>query len=382
SLYLKTFHMFGKIVLFLWGILLFQFFTQLDGFLEVTLPCELESVKNIKDLVVEWARHDLKPRYVHIRRDGLDLLIDQNSLYLGRTRLSERGLAYGDMSLTLSRVRLSDAGTYHCFIPQMDTRAEVTLHVGESGHTVSVSPVSVSLTKDHSGSPELRCESRGWFPEPELVWLDSEGTVLTGARTEAQRGIQDDLKFVEDVIHKLSETKEFLMKLKEKTQEMINLTNSQIAVEKNRHFGPFDRMDKSKKEEQQVSSLELTVLRNPAFAGRATLFTDELKHGNISLKLTSVGVSDDGTYRCFVPELGIDSTVRLHGELLSRLHMVISNSLLSPLTVELRCQSEGWYPLPELQWLDSEGRALSADEGPLSDPPRPGPGGLSKSAAD
>uniref|UniRef100_A0A8C6WRX2 Ig-like domain-containing protein n=1 Tax=Neogobius melanostomus TaxID=47308 RepID=A0A8C6WRX2_9GOBI len=44
------------------------------------------------------------------------------------------------------------------------------------------------------------------------------------------------------------------------------------------------------------SSLELTMLRNPAFAGRATLFTDELKHGNISLKLTSVGVSDDGTY--------------------------------------------------------------------------------------
>uniref|UniRef100_A0A8C6WIP2 Ig-like domain-containing protein n=1 Tax=Neogobius melanostomus TaxID=47308 RepID=A0A8C6WIP2_9GOBI len=100
---------------------------------EVTLPCELESVKNIKDLVVDWARPDLKPRYVHIRRDGHDLLIDQNSLYLGRTRLSERGLAYGDMSLTLSRVRLSDAGTYHCFIPQMDTR--VTLHVEGTSET-------------------------------------------------------------------------------------------------------------------------------------------------------------------------------------------------------------------------------------------------------
>uniref|UniRef100_A0A8C6SRB3 Ig-like domain-containing protein n=1 Tax=Neogobius melanostomus TaxID=47308 RepID=A0A8C6SRB3_9GOBI len=75
---------------------------------EVILPCQLESVKDLRDLVVDWARHDLKPRYVHIRRDGLDLLIDQNSLYLGRTRLSERGLAYGDMSLTLSRVRLSD----------------------------------------------------------------------------------------------------------------------------------------------------------------------------------------------------------------------------------------------------------------------------------
>uniref|UniRef100_A0A8C6SPF4 Ig-like domain-containing protein n=1 Tax=Neogobius melanostomus TaxID=47308 RepID=A0A8C6SPF4_9GOBI len=159
---------------------------------EVTLPCQLEPVKDLRDLVVDWARHDLKPRYVHIRRDGLDLLIDQNSLYLGRTRLSEHGLAYGDMSLTLSRVRLSDAGTYHCFIPQMDTRAEVTLFVISLVSPVSVSPVSVSLTKDHSGSPVLRCESRGWFPEPELVWLDSEGTVLTGARTEAQRGVNEE----------------------------------------------------------------------------------------------------------------------------------------------------------------------------------------------
>uniref|UniRef100_A0A8C6TZ95 Ig-like domain-containing protein n=1 Tax=Neogobius melanostomus TaxID=47308 RepID=A0A8C6TZ95_9GOBI len=151
---------------------------------EVTLPCQLESVKDLRDLVVDWARHDLKPRYIHIRRDGWDHLISQNSLYLGRTRLSERGLAYGDMSLTLSRVRLSDAGTYHCFIPQMDTRAEVTLHVGESGHTMELWV--------NGPNTALRCESRGWFPEPELVWLDSEGTVLTGARTEAQRGVNEE----------------------------------------------------------------------------------------------------------------------------------------------------------------------------------------------
>uniref|UniRef100_A0A8C6TYM3 Ig-like domain-containing protein n=1 Tax=Neogobius melanostomus TaxID=47308 RepID=A0A8C6TYM3_9GOBI len=159
---------------------------------EVTLPCQLESVKDLRDQVVDWARHDLKPRYIHIRRDGWDHLISQNSLYLGRTRLSERGLAYGDMSLTLSRVRLSDAGTYHCFIPQMDTRAEVTLHVGESGQTMNVCIFYIDGFFNHSGSPVLRCESRGWFPEPELVWLDSEGTVLTGARTEAQRGVNEE----------------------------------------------------------------------------------------------------------------------------------------------------------------------------------------------
>ncbi|KAJ0055926.1 hypothetical protein NL108_016124 [Boleophthalmus pectinirostris] len=152
---------------------------------DVTLPCQLEPVKDLRNMVVEWARHDLTPRYVHIRRDGLDFLLDQNSLYLGRTSLSERRLQQGDMSLSLTRVRPSDVGTYTCYMPQTDTEVEVTLLV------VSVAPPSVSLTKERSGSPVLRCESRGWYPGPELEWLDSEGTVLL--RTEAQRGESDEL---------------------------------------------------------------------------------------------------------------------------------------------------------------------------------------------
>ncbi|KAK7910053.1 hypothetical protein WMY93_014737 [Mugilogobius chulae] len=152
---------------------------------DVALPCQLEPVKDLRDMVVEWARHDLTPRFVHVRRDGLDLLIDQNPLYLGRTTLSESRLQKGDMTLSLTRVKLSDGGTYQCFVPKTNTKAEVTLLV------VSVAPPSVSLTKERSGSPVLRCESRGWYPKPELEWLDSEGTVLL--RTEAQKEASDEL---------------------------------------------------------------------------------------------------------------------------------------------------------------------------------------------
>ncbi|XP_055084814.1 butyrophilin subfamily 2 member A1-like [Periophthalmus magnuspinnatus] len=152
---------------------------------DVTLPCQLDPVKDLRDMVVEWSRHDLTPRYIHIRRDGVDLLMDQNSLYLGRTSVSESRLQQGDMSLSLTRVRLSDGGTYKCYIPLINIKAEVTLLV------VSVAPPSMSLIKERSGSPVLRCESRGWYPEPELEWLDSEGTVLL--RTEAQRGASEEL---------------------------------------------------------------------------------------------------------------------------------------------------------------------------------------------
>ncbi|XP_073712797.1 butyrophilin subfamily 3 member A3-like, partial [Misgurnus anguillicaudatus] len=40
---------------------------------------------------------------------------------------------------------------------------------------------------DVSGGLHLQCESKGWYPEPELVWLDSEGVTLTSETTDKQR---------------------------------------------------------------------------------------------------------------------------------------------------------------------------------------------------
>uniref|UniRef100_A0A3B4BL07 Immunoglobulin V-set domain-containing protein n=1 Tax=Periophthalmus magnuspinnatus TaxID=409849 RepID=A0A3B4BL07_9GOBI len=79
---------------------------------DVTLPCQLDPVKDLRDMMVGWVRHDLTPGYIHIRNNHLDFLIDQNSLYLGRTSVSESRLQQGDMSLSLTRVRVSDGGKY------------------------------------------------------------------------------------------------------------------------------------------------------------------------------------------------------------------------------------------------------------------------------
>uniref|UniRef100_A0A3B4AGF2 Immunoglobulin V-set domain-containing protein n=1 Tax=Periophthalmus magnuspinnatus TaxID=409849 RepID=A0A3B4AGF2_9GOBI len=82
---------------------------------DVTLPCQLDPVKDLRDMMVGWVRHDLTPGYIHIRNNHLDFLIDQNSLYLGRTSVSESRLQQGDMSLSLTRVRVSDGGKYSYF---------------------------------------------------------------------------------------------------------------------------------------------------------------------------------------------------------------------------------------------------------------------------
>ena len=37
----------------------------------------------------------------------------------------------------------------------------------------------------------LDCESRGWYPEPEVFWLDGEGNLLSAGPTETVRGPDD-----------------------------------------------------------------------------------------------------------------------------------------------------------------------------------------------
>uniref|UniRef100_A0A7N6B5S9 Ig-like domain-containing protein n=1 Tax=Anabas testudineus TaxID=64144 RepID=A0A7N6B5S9_ANATE len=56
---------------------------------------------------------------------------------------------------------------------------------------------------------------------------------------------------------------------------------------------------------------ELLSLQHPLYRERTSLFIDELKNGNISLKLSKVKPADEGKYSCFIPKLSQESTVKL-----------------------------------------------------------------------
>ncbi|KAI3375918.1 hypothetical protein L3Q82_003774 [Scortum barcoo] len=149
---------------------------------DVILPCYLETAVDVVSRAVEWARADLNPRFVHVRRDGVELLIDQNPSYIGRTSISIEQLKRGDISLKLSKIRLSDEGKYKCYIPELNRASTVQLVVG------AVAYPSISITKDSSGAAVvLICESKGWYPEPEVLWLDGEGNLLSAGPPETVR---------------------------------------------------------------------------------------------------------------------------------------------------------------------------------------------------
>uniref|UniRef100_A0A3Q0S3S9 Ig-like domain-containing protein n=1 Tax=Amphilophus citrinellus TaxID=61819 RepID=A0A3Q0S3S9_AMPCI len=96
---------------------------------DIILPCHLEPAVDAGELTVEWSRQDLTPRFVYKSEDGVELLTEQNSLYTRRTSLSVSKLQCGDISLKLSTVKLSDAGTYKCLVPTYGAESVVQLAV-------------------------------------------------------------------------------------------------------------------------------------------------------------------------------------------------------------------------------------------------------------
>uniref|UniRef100_A0AAZ1XJM7 Ig-like domain-containing protein n=1 Tax=Oreochromis aureus TaxID=47969 RepID=A0AAZ1XJM7_OREAU len=153
---------------------------------DIILPCNLDPVMDAFGLAVEWARPDLDPRFVLLSRHGVDLESKKHPSYTSRTSLFTDELKNGNISLKISKVKLSDEGTYRCFVPELDRYTTVQLVVGAASSSAAWINSTIS-----SSRVVLQCESAGWYPEPELLWLDGEGNLLSAGPTETLRGPDD-----------------------------------------------------------------------------------------------------------------------------------------------------------------------------------------------
>ncbi|KAF3698138.1 Butyrophilin subfamily 3 member A2 Precursor [Channa argus] len=154
---------------------------------DVILPCHLEPAVDVATKTLEWTRPDLDPRYVYVQRSSQDYEDMKNPSYKGRTSLFIDELKRGNISLKLSNVKLADEGKYRCYIPDRNEESFIDLVVG----AFSSPGISLAGTDESSSGVVLQCESKGWYPEPEVLWLDGEGNVLSAGPTEKVRGPDD-----------------------------------------------------------------------------------------------------------------------------------------------------------------------------------------------
>ncbi|XP_051744177.1 butyrophilin subfamily 1 member A1-like isoform X2 [Ctenopharyngodon idella] len=152
---------------------------------DVILPCSIKPSFSVVDMRVEWSRSDLRGSPVHLYENHEDRNTAQIQSYRGRTKLIHQELQRGNASLKLSAVQISYEGRYKCFIQSKSWFDDAIFDVRVEA--VGSPPVITADGFDRSGGLHLQCESEGWYPEPDLEWLDSEGVSLSSETTETHR---------------------------------------------------------------------------------------------------------------------------------------------------------------------------------------------------
>ncbi|XP_045567715.1 myelin-oligodendrocyte glycoprotein isoform X5 [Salmo salar] len=93
---------------------------------DIIIPCSLKPNVSAEEMTVKWTRLNPKAENVHLYRDRRDSNEDQSPSYSGRTSMFNEELKNGNVSLKLTRVTLSDAGSYRCFIQTLTSQVKET----------------------------------------------------------------------------------------------------------------------------------------------------------------------------------------------------------------------------------------------------------------
>nr|XP_023969575.2 butyrophilin subfamily 1 member A1-like [Chrysemys picta bellii] len=152
---------------------------------DTVLPCHLSPRMSAENMEVRWFRSEFT-RFVHLYQHGKDEYEQQMPEYHERTELLKAGIMDGNVALRIVNVRPSDEGQYRCFVQDgvFHEEALLELKVEASG-----SPPQISVEGYQDGGIRMVCQLAGWYPEPEVLWRDRSGQLLSSStKTKSKDG--------------------------------------------------------------------------------------------------------------------------------------------------------------------------------------------------
>ncbi|XP_021238287.1 CD276 antigen homolog [Numida meleagris] len=140
----------------------------------VILPCYM-AAENIPEIFsVQWIFNGQSQKITVSAYNGENKKEKQDERYQGRTELFHSEFKAGNMSLHLKNIRSSDKGLYTCVVSFNNEYHDmlIELQVAAEGGVPSI-----FLRSPKKQSIGLTCHADGWFPKPEVIWLDSQGQI-------------------------------------------------------------------------------------------------------------------------------------------------------------------------------------------------------------
>uniref|UniRef100_A0A8C4T726 Ig-like domain-containing protein n=1 Tax=Erpetoichthys calabaricus TaxID=27687 RepID=A0A8C4T726_ERPCA len=343
------------------------------------IPCHLNPEVSALDLEVRWQKEGLEtPVLLYKNRRE-----EQHEQYRGRARLHS-DLTKGDLSLILESVRDMDGGRYTCYVRTLSQVNETTLYLSITGH--GRKPV-ITVHKQPGREIRLKCESKGWYPKPELHWNYGDGSAIT-VHSDFSEKVEEDGRitvtsylsvqdsYEEDflcIVQPSDSEKKFVstfhVSVKLKTSESMCLSEINKNVILPCHLDPaVSVLDSEVKWEKKglTSPVFLYTNRRVAleehheqYKERTQLNSEDKRTGDLSLSLKNVKVTDEGRYTCSVKAHGREIQASLDLSVTAQGGKPVMTVDEEPGNVKLKCISRGWYPKPQLKWTHEDGSAVT-----------------------
>ncbi|XP_035881944.1 putative selection and upkeep of intraepithelial T-cells protein 1 homolog [Phyllostomus discolor] len=140
----------------------------------VELSCQLSPPQSAEHMEIRWFR-DRYTQPVHLYKNGKDLYGETISRYVERTELLKGAIREGKVILRIFNVSVDDDGQYHCFFKDGDFYEEA---IEEVKVTATSLEVQIRVHPPNIKGLLVECNSRGWFPQPQMEWRDSKGGLI------------------------------------------------------------------------------------------------------------------------------------------------------------------------------------------------------------
>ncbi|XP_035985641.1 putative selection and upkeep of intraepithelial T-cells protein 1 homolog [Fundulus heteroclitus] len=148
------------------------------------LPCSWKNPASDHVPTVEWSKEGLNDSIVFLYRDGCETFGMKNVDFEFRASLFMKEVKNGNVSLRISNLRLSDAGTYQCLIIQSDktrqtTRVELVV--------AAVSDLKLAVVFEEKEVVAVTCDASCRLPPPIIIIQDDEGNDVTDKEPSQQQ---------------------------------------------------------------------------------------------------------------------------------------------------------------------------------------------------